>query len=90
MLSRSLNTASNGSRTLETACNGFHSLGSRSSRFGLYGFDVGLLQLEQLHVDEKHRGEVWLPDRCWGRGSWGGAAGAGQCAAGAGLQVWWR
>ena len=28
------------------------------SRFGLYGFDVGLLQLEQLHVDERHRGEV--------------------------------
>mmetsp|Transcript_47034 Transcript_47034/g.116460 ORF Transcript_47034/g.116460 Transcript_47034/m.116460 type:complete len:273 (-) Transcript_47034:377-1195(-) len=28
------------------------------SRFGLYGFDVGLLQLEQMHVDEKHRGEV--------------------------------
>ena len=28
------------------------------SRFGLYGFDVGLLQLEQLAVDEKHRGEV--------------------------------
>ena len=28
------------------------------SRFGLYGFDVGLLQLEQLHVDEAHRGAL--------------------------------
>ena len=28
------------------------------SRFGLYGFDTGLLQLEQLHVDEAHRGAL--------------------------------
>ena len=24
----------------------------------LYGFDTGLLQLEQLHVDEAHRGAL--------------------------------
>ena len=28
------------------------------SRFGLYGFDLANLQLQQLHVDEAHRGAV--------------------------------
>ena len=26
------------------------------SRFGLYGFDLAVLQLQQVHVDELHRG----------------------------------
>ena len=28
------------------------------SRFGLYGFDLAVLQLQQVHVDEAHRGSV--------------------------------